>query len=1119
MGDVVTVAASVLDHLPGHSLADFLREPETFSFHTTRVQTFPGLQNYESLGFHFNIPVVLAATGVLFPMSALLLFSHLWERVWKETVFGAEEPEREPIVLCGVDCSAYPIFASPRVVKAVAFAERWHHGQHRRSGEPYVTHCIEAARILAALLPASAESRKYVDTVVACILHDVVDDTECEIDDVEAAFGSRVAKLVSDVSTLGKLPQILRRYQRRGIETVGGEGGEGGAEGPLAEDVGRLEVEELVKLRKLLLVMVDDPRVFLIKIADRLHNMRTLYAVDTMKGKFVANETLQVWCSFAEQLGLFGAKAEMEDLAFAVVDPEAFRAVLNARVHEWVTNDVYTKRKSSKTKSREKIGAEAGAEADSKAEGNGIVTDLHVDAPPPRFQSAWTWEPMDVTGFFERVMRGENAGKPRNREKSRGPSKDEMKRIRMAAQAAVREEERLKRAKPMTVDQEETRAMLACVPPFDLILASRRNSKLAAAAAAATAAADAATAATAALVSGDDRRVSFASLEASLLALRSCQDAVLRSLQLDSVVPGLRVEIAGRLKSVYSTHLKMQRKKVPFNQICDARALRLVVGEPGEVPGTKDEVEACFVLLEAIHKLYRPVPGEYDDYITNKKKSGYQSLHTAVVGPDGALLEFQVRTRAMHDAAEFGNAAHWLYKDLSSQGGQVGDAATGKGGNAAAVETTESAPAFEAPEVGQPVQIVEDRERGVGFSAGVVCYAKGSRMRIVQAMRGDTLAPDISSTGLVNTAEWVAMDLHTALLERAVLTKRIEPRQAGPGYFVLEFAMCSDGRWHKVDAYGRKLATTAELLDVEALLEALEFAAAEADAEAEAEAEARGEVDAMEKAKEESAAPAMSLAPADEVVAAFEARLTAAATREAVAAEGSERSSFFDAAAGPAATEGDAGAQVAGVPASPDDEMVDSRVRAMQSTLWAYLDDSPEGNKERATKSSGGSIDDDEDDDDDHITPVKEESAAMTAASAAPGERHIKAAKELLRCFGVAEVDDVKTRPLSVEEAIAHAREELQSASARAAEEAAAARRQSRRAKREAAWRSGKTESPLFSIVRAELKSGSGREKPDRTDLEILDPEEEAQLEEKIGLKLRAAEAKLNREKEASKAD
>lgn len=198
--------------------------PYTLHLHTD-THFFPGLANYDAVGFHVNVLAVLAAAGIFFPVAGLLLVSQLWERVGKELVFG-KDPEDDPdaddvIVLCGVDCSAYPIFRHPKIVRAALFAERWHHGQYRRSGEPYVTHCVEAARILAALLPQRAAERgerKYVDAVAACILHDVVDDTECDVEDVRAQFGGRVAKLVQDVSTLGKLPQILRRYQRRSVE-------------------------------------------------------------------------------------------------------------------------------------------------------------------------------------------------------------------------------------------------------------------------------------------------------------------------------------------------------------------------------------------------------------------------------------------------------------------------------------------------------------------------------------------------------------------------------------------------------------------------------------------------------------------------------------------------------------------------------------------------------------------------------------------------------------------------------------------------------------------------------------------------------------------------------------
>jgi hypothetical protein len=221
-----------------------------------------------------------------------------------------------------------------------------------------------------------------------------------------------------------------------------------------------------------------------------------------------------------------------------------------------------------------------------------------------------TWEPptgADVQMFFEKVLRGENAGTPRRNKKVSSEEKafEAEKRavtMRLEAMAAAREEEREKRAKPLSHEQEELKALLACVPPFDLLQASERNSKTAAAAAAAMIAADEATAATAA----DGRpTVGGASLDASLGSLRQCQATTMRSLQLDSLAPGLRVEITGRLKSAHSTHLKMRRKNIDFGQVCDARALRIVIGEPGESPGTKDEVEACYAVVNAIHKLHR----------------------------------------------------------------------------------------------------------------------------------------------------------------------------------------------------------------------------------------------------------------------------------------------------------------------------------------------------------------------------------------------------------------------------------------------------------------------------------------------------------------------------------
>ena len=116
---------------------------------------------------------------------------------------------------------------------------------------------------------------------------------------------------------------------------------------------------------------------------------------------------------------------------------------------------------------------------------------------------------------------------------------------------------------------------------------------------------------------------------------------------------GIRAEVKGRPKHIYSIWKKMQRKGAPIGELYDLRALRVMV----------DDVADCYAALGAVHALWQPIPGEFDDYIARPKPNGYRSLHTAVVGPEGKALEVQIRTRQMHAQAELGVAAHWRYKE------------------------------------------------------------------------------------------------------------------------------------------------------------------------------------------------------------------------------------------------------------------------------------------------------------------------------------------------------------------------------------------------------------------------------------------------------------------------
>lgn len=134
-------------------------------------------------------------------------------------------------------------------------------------------------------------------------------------------------------------------------------------------------------------------------------------------------------------------------------------------------------------------------------------------------------------------------------------------------------------------------------------------------------------------------------------------DAVIAELRTALDNAGIRAEFSGRAKHIYSIWRKMQRKGIGFSQVYDIRAVRILV----------PEIRDCYAVLGIVHGLWRNVPNEFDDYIANPKDNGYRSLHTAVIGPQGKVLEVQIRTFNMHEEAEFGVCAHWRYKGADNQ--------------------------------------------------------------------------------------------------------------------------------------------------------------------------------------------------------------------------------------------------------------------------------------------------------------------------------------------------------------------------------------------------------------------------------------------------------------------
>ena len=323
--------------------------------------------------------------------------------------------------------------------RAFEVSERAHEGQTRRSGEEFIHHPLGVARIC-------AELHLDEQTIAAALLHDVLEDTGHDLEELRSEFGADIAQLVEGVTKLTRI-----RFQSR-------------------------EQAEAENYRKMIVAMAQDVRVILIKLADRLHNMRTIEYQTRPKQAQKARETLEVYAPLAHRLGIHALKWELEDLAFQTLHPRKY------------------------------------------AEIKAMVADQRAD----------------------REAQAEKAG--------------------------------------------------------ELLGEELRNAD----------------------------------------------------------VPA---EITARAKHLYSIYDKMAKRGREFNEIYDLTALRVICERSGE-EGTRD----CYAALGLVHSLWKPMPGRFKDFMAMPKLNRYRSLHTTVIGPEGKPLEIQVRTRDMHEEAEYGVAAHWLYK-------------------------------------------------------------------------------------------------------------------------------------------------------------------------------------------------------------------------------------------------------------------------------------------------------------------------------------------------------------------------------------------------------------------------------------------------------------------------
>ncbi|KHD07185.1 hypothetical protein PN36_04575 [Candidatus Thiomargarita nelsonii] len=336
-----------------------------------------------------------------------------------------------------------PLAVRQTIIKACIWAQEVHQSQTRAPDEPFIIHVVNVANTLAQLGMDS-------EVLVAAILHDIVEDKpKIMLDEIKKRFGSEVAHLVDGVAKM----KFIEELNDKSDKTINTQ-------------------HQIERLRKMLLAMAEDVRVVVIKLADRLDNMRVLLHHSADKQQRMARETLDLFAPLANRLGIWQMKWELEDLSLRYLEPETYKNLAR------------------------------------------LLDERRIDRED----------------YIEQVI-------------------------------------------------------------------------------------------------------------------KSLSEALADA--------GIKAKISGRPKHIYSIWRKMQKKDIDFDEVFDVRAVRVLV----------NSVTECYMALGLVHNQWQPIRSEFDDYIAKPKNNNYQSLHTAVIGPDQKIFEVQIRTQTMHHHAELGVAAHWRYKE------------------------------------------------------------------------------------------------------------------------------------------------------------------------------------------------------------------------------------------------------------------------------------------------------------------------------------------------------------------------------------------------------------------------------------------------------------------------